>query len=353
MSSYYTKAQLEAMRKASIRARLEAGLERLATQLSIEYKNDIDFCKSSNIITTVFEDHEIVGEYDEENEVDANSIYADDEYSIDEHVELDFSVLLEMVPKENRLVTELNDWLDKANQRVILRKKDEEDRIRLLKALSEIVQDDSLDIEDKIKAVRMRVMAYIDSSYIPTDSEMHEITEEYFEYVALCQMLDVTPREKYPYRIRLEIARMKSVLEKRAQDEYIMETIQEIMTELGCNMREEVVLDHVNGQRFKVEGHEVCDVFVGNDGSGIMFEPIVETADRNIASSKVESDIGHICSLYKELEDRAFERGIVLNRVYLESITAQECCTEENMRAQKKKKKKSISQKLKAIGQEG
>lgn len=352
MSSYYTTAQLEAMRKAKLKADLTAGIERLSTQLRQEYRNDIECCKSSNIYASIFAEDEVVSGYDDENVVDASNIYLNDVEEIKEHEELDFSVLLAVVPRENILVAELDEWLDKAEQRVILRKKDEEDRIRLLKVLGEIVQDASLDIEDKIKAVKMRVTAYIDSSYIPTDTELNEISEDYFEYVALCQMLDITPREKYPYRVRLEVARMKAVLEKRAQDEYIMETIQEIMTELGCNMRDEAVLDHVSGRRFRVDGHEICDVFVGSDGSGIMFEPIVENTDKNTSTANIENDISHVCSLYKELEDRAFERGIVLNRVYLEPLTAQECCTEEKVSAQKKKKRKSISQKLKAIGQE-
>lgn len=94
-------------------------------------------------------------------------------------------------------------------------------------------------------------------------------------------------------------------------------------------------------------------MFVGSDGSGIMFEPIVEISRNNVSTATIETDIGHVCSLYKEVEDRAFERGIVLNRVYLEPLTAQECCTEEKVSAQKKKKRKSISQKLKAIRQEG
>lgn len=353
MSSYYTTAQLEAMRKAKLKADLLAGIERLSVQLKQEYKNDVECCRSSNIVTSIFAEDEVLSGYDDDNEVDASNIYLINVDDSCEHEKLDFSALLAVAPKENILVTELNEWIEKADQRVILRKNDEEDRIRLLKILSEIVQDTSLDIEDKIKAVRMRVTAYIDSSYIPTETELREISEDYFEYVALCQMLDITPREKYPYRVRLEIARMKTVLEKRAQDEYIMETIQEIMTELGCNMREEAVLDHVNGRRFKVDGHEVCDVFVGSDGSGIMFEPIVETSNNNVSTVNIETDIGHVCSLYKKLEDRAFERGIVLNRVYLEPLTAQECCSEEKVSAQKKKKRKSISQKLKAIGQEG
>lgn len=353
MSSYYTTAQLEAMRKAKLKADLLAGIERLSVQLKQEYKNDVECCKGANIVTSVFAEDEVISGYDDENVVDSCNIYVSESEVSYEHEELDFSVLLSVVPKENILVSELNEWLAKADKRVILRKKDEEDRIRLLEVLGEIVQNEAMDIEDKIKAVRMRVSAYIDSSYIPTESEMDVISEEYFEYVALCQMLDVTPREKFPYRVRIEIERMKAVLEKRAQEEYVMETIQEIMTELGCSMRDEAVLDHVNGRRFKVNNHEICDVFVGSDGSGIMFEPIVDTSNKNTSNANIQSDIGHVCSLYKELEDRAFERGIVLNRVYLEPLTAQECCTEEKVSAQKKKKRKSISQKLKAIGQEG
>lgn len=351
MSSYLTTAQLEAMRKARIKNELLVGIKHLSVQLSMEYKNDVECYKCSNMVSTIFVEDQGVSGYDDDNEVDISSIQRDDDIKID-HEELDFSDLLQTIHKESSLETELNDWIKKADCRVILRKKDEEDRIRLLSILSEVVQDNSLDIEDKIKNVKMRVEAYLNSSYTPTQAEQQAISEEYFEYVALCQMLDVTPREKYPYRIHLEIDRMKAVLEKRANDEYIMETIHEIMSDLGCSNAEDAILDHVIGSKFKVDGHEVCDVFVGRDGAGIMFEPIVDASDKNVSNTERKSDIEHVCSLYKEIEDRAFERGILLNRVYLEPLSVQDCCTEEKVTSAKKKKKKSISQKLKMIGQE-
>lgn len=354
MSSYYTTAQLEAMRKEKLKADLLSGIEKLATQLRTEYKNDVESCKSQNIVNSIFMEDEEISGCEEINVVDINFVNSSFASYNAEHDELDFSKLLIVNDIDNPLETELNAWISKIDNRIIFSEKDEQDRSRLMEVLGKIISDGQLDIEDKIKAVRMRVDAYLQGAYVLTDNDKNELTNEYFEYVALCQMLDLTPNEKYPYRIKKEITRMKNVLEKRTQDEYIMETVQNIMTELGCNLKEEAILDHVMGHKFSINRHEICDIFVGNDGSGIMFEPIVEAnTKRTIEQRKIESDIGYVCSLYKELEDKAFEAGVILNRVYLETIDVQQCCSEEKVSVQKSKRKKSISQKLKMISQEG
>lgn len=353
MSSSYSVAELEAMRKAKVLAELNEGIEKLKLRLQTSSNNDIEEIKRGNYAISVFSDEEVFERKVEANAVNEEDINSSFNLDTEYREEIDFSKLLFAVARENVLLVDLKEWINKVENRGIYRKKDEVDRARLLKALEMIIQDQQMDVEEKIQGVKMRVESYLSHAYELTVAEQDEINRDYLHYVALCQMLDITPREKYPYRVRCEIDRMQSVLEKRAQNEYIMETIQDILTDMGCTLKGEAILDHVQGMTFSVNGNEICDVFVGNDGNGLMFEPIVQTKKESLTANDIQNDIGHVCSLYKEMEDRAFDKDIVFKHIYMDSVDAKQCCREERVTTQKKNKKKSISHKLKTLSQEG
>ena len=68
---------------------------------------------------------------------------------------------------------------------------------------------------------------------------------------------------------------------------------------MGCQIKEDAILDHTLGQVFSVAGHPLCDVFVGNDGSGIMFEPIGQSRGGSLEKKRqIEASANHVCSLY-------------------------------------------------------
>ena len=96
-----------------------------------------------------------------------------------------------------------------------------------------------MDIEDKIRSIKMRVMSYLQGKQVLTVDEINKIRDRYYEYVALCQFLELTPTENTPYRVEQEIERMKAVVEKRKQTEYIMQVIQSIMEKMGCQIKED------------------------------------------------------------------------------------------------------------------
>lgn len=356
MSSYYTAAQLEAMRRAKIQQDLSDAIQRLREQLQTEHANTVQLSASANIKLSVFADDAVTGGCQESTEVTAASLQRGSAQAAAKRDELDFSGLLFASHKKpTRLELEFDAWVKKVNERPVLSEQDAKDRTRLLAALANTMQAPG-DIEDKLRAARMRVTSYLQGAAVVTPAERARMESDYFQYCALCQLLEVKPTERYPYRVRQEIRRMTEVLETRKQNEYIMNVIEDVMEELGCHVRDDAVLDHTMGQVYAVDGHPLCDVFVGNDGTGIMFEPVGESREGSVEKRRqIESSANSICSLYGELEERAAERGVILKRVYLAPAQIGQMCVQSDIseRRESRKRRKAAGQKQKAMGTEG
>lgn len=356
MSSYYTTAQLEAMRRARIKQELAESIQRLREQMQTEHVNSVQMTAGANIETTVIMTDDAVRGYSKNAVITGAMLQTEDSQSGVEHDDLDFSGLLLTHIKRTRLEQELDSWVKKVDERPILTEKDEKDRIRLLAELSKTVQATATDIEDKIRSVKMRVSAYLQGAAGITDDDKGKMEATYFEYCALCEMLEIKPTEKIPYRVEKEVARMTSVLEKRRQDEYVMDVIEEIMEDLGCTAKDDAVLDHTVGRMYAVDGHPLCDVFVGNDGSGIMFEPVGESKGGSLERQRqIESSANSICSLYATIEERAAGKGVILNRVYIEPARVGEMCVQSDIseRSAAKKQRKASARKQRALDSEG
>lgn len=356
MSSYYTAAQLEAMRKARLKQDLSDNIQKLKDQLKTEHSNSAQISYASNIELSVFASDDSVSGYKGTVTATRAILNEDGKRTVEKMDALDFSGLLfSTYNKPKRLELELDSWVKKIDERPVVTEKDETDRTRLIAELSKILQASDMDIEDKVKSVKMRVTSFLLGTIRLTEAEKKSIESDYYQYCALCQLLEVNPTEKYPYRIRKEIARMTAVLEKRQQDEYIMDTIEDIMDELGCHVKNDAVLDHTLGQIYAVDGHPLCDVFIGNDGSGIMFEPIGESKDGSLEKRrKIESSANSICSLYGKLEEKAAERGVMLKRVYIEPAEIDRMCVHSdiNESSTRKRQRRSAVQKQRAMGTE-
>lgn len=357
MSSYYTTAQLEAMRKARLKQELADSIQRLKEQLQIEHKNNVQMTAGSNIETTVFIADDSVGGYSKSAVLTGAMLQIEEGQSDAKRDELDFSGLLFSAHKKpTKLEQELDSWVKKVDERPSISEKDEKDRTRLLAELARTIQASATDIEDKIRSVKMRVSTYLQGAVRVNDADKEKIESTYFEYCALCEMLEVKPTERLPYRVEKEVARMTSVLEKRRQDEYVMDVIEGIMEDLGCHAKDDAVLDHTVGQMYAVDGHPLCDVFIGNDGSGIMFEPVGESKGGSLERQRqIESSANSICSLYATLEERAAEKGVILKRVYAEPAHIDEMCVQSDIseRSARKKQRKTSTQKQRALNSEG
>ncbi len=353
MSSYYTTAELEAMRKARLKKELADSIQKLKEQLQQEHGTSAQVVPGTNIETTVFvADNETSG-YTKRAVVTAEMLQTVSGESCSGREELDFSDLLFSEHKKpTKLELELNSWIMKADERPIISEKDEKDRTRLLAELAKTVKESATDIEDKVRAVKMRVTSYLQGAARVTDAEKERIESGYYEYCALCHMLEVNPVETLPYRVEKEIERMTAVLEKRRQDEYVMEVIEGIMEELGCHPKDDAVLDHTVGQMYAVDGHPLCDVFIGNDGSGIMFEPVGESKEGSLDKKRqIENSANSICSMYAVLEEKAAEKGVIMRRVYIEPAHIGEMCVQSDIseRREHKKQRKSSAPKQQAL----
>ena len=356
MSSYYTSAQLEARRRAQLKQELTDAFQKLKEQLQTEHSNNAHISSSSNIEVSVFVTDDSAGGYTKDFAVTGAMLQSESEQTSTNRDELDFSGLLFSAHKKpTRLELELDSWVQRLDERPIVSEKDEKDRTRLLFELSKTIQESAMDIEDIIRAVKMRVTSYLQGSARVTSTDKANMESDYYQYCALCQMLDVKPTEKYPYRIKKEIARMTALLENRNQDKYIMSVIEDVMEELGCHAKDDAVLDHTVGQLYSVDGHPLCDVFIGNDGSGIMFEPVGDSKDGSLERRRlIESSANSICSLYGQLEEKAAERGVILNRVYIEPARIDQMCVQSDISEKnaRKKQRKTTVQKQKAMGTE-
>lgn len=344
MSSYYTAAQLEEMRKARIRAELSDAIQRLKEQLQTAHSYSVKMSGSSNIELSVFAADDSGQGYNKKTVISAESLRQESKQAVGKRDVLDFSDLLySSKSKPTKLEQELDSWIQKANERPIISEKDELDRTRLMSELAKTVHASSMDIEDKLLSVKMRVTSYLRGAAKLTAAEKDSMESLYYQYCAMCQMLEVAPRETYPYRIKKAIKEMNATLEKRSQNQYIMRVIEEVMNELGCHVKDDAVLDHTIGQMFSVDGHPLCDVFIGNDGSGIMFQPVGESKDGSLEKRRqIENSANSICSLYDKLEEKAAERGVILKRVFMapadiESMFVQSDISERGARKRQKK----------------
>lgn len=357
MSSYYTTAQLEVMRKARLKQELADSIQKLKEQLQTEHVNSVQVTAGANIETTVFVKDDAVGGYSRNAIVTGAMLQTEDIQTSSKQDELDFSGLLVSAHrKPTKLEQELDSWIKRVEERPIVSEKDEKDRIRLLAELEKTIHVSAIDIEDKIKSVKMRVSAYLQGAERITDADKEKMESTYSEYCALCEMLEVKPTEKFPYRVEKEVTRMTAVLEKRRQDEYVMDIIEDIMENLGCHAKDDAVLDHTVGQMYAVDGHPLCDVFIGHDGSGIMFEPVGESKDGSLERQRqIENSANSICSLYSTLEERAAEKGVILKRVYIEPAHIKEMCVQADIskRKDRKKQKKTSTSKQRALNSEG
>lgn len=355
MSSYYTTAQLEAMRKERIRKEMEDSLKQLKEQLQKESVNTIQVADSANVILSVFASDDALSGYKPNQSAVISIKKADTVVEQKPKVE-DLSCLLESPSKKNsKMEIELDQLIHTIDNRLILTEKDEKDRQRLLLEVQRIVNSTSMNIADKVSSVKMRVVSYLQSGTKKSKEIEQQIESRYYDYCALCKMLDTQPSVILPYKVEQEIQRLLPMLETRKQQEYIMGALSELLDELGCHVKEEAILDHTSGTLFSVDGHPLCDVFVGSDGSGIMFEPVGESKTGSLDRQRqIENSANSICELYSVLEDKALEKGIVLKRVYAVPSHIQEMCVRSDLveAAEKKKHSKRSAEKQQAMKME-
>lgn len=372
MSSGYATTRIDRERAEQLRRQREQALKAAKEQLRKDLLANLDSAKAMTkegapssvglttvtlLQQTVLVEDEISGGTKLRLMVDAGQIDVPEQTDADktraeiarrEREELDFSSLLYGADgrRPSRAEMELNALLQKVDDRPVLTEKDADARKRLRAEISAVMSNDSYDAREKADILKMRIDSYLLGGRTLTRDDELRIEDDYLEYCALCAMVGMKPVETLPYRVANEIQRLTSVLEKRKENEYIMEVLESVMEELGCHVKEEAVMGGAVGQLFSVDGTPICDVFMAVENSGIMFEPVAEVRPSTLDKKRqVESSVERICTLYDEIERRAAEKGVILTRVYRDPANADAMCVQSDItehRGRKERKKGTV-----------
>ena len=309
-SSYYSTAELEAMRKEQIRQDLLQSVAAIRQQLSVTvgsapaaavtaYHTTISISESDEIVsafkdvrTTAFRGEKLILET------------------------LDFSSLLESVPlRENAIHTRISKAVARIDDRAILSRLDMEANDKLISSINDLLRDKGLDSEHTAAMVEMRVNAYLASGRTMTAELKEQIDAQRAEYRALCDMCGAREEEVPPDEMDKAIRKMTATLLKEREDAYIAEVIENAMSKLGFHTLHNCTLSGSPGMLYAVDGTPLCDVFVSNDGSDFLFETVAKGRGTLNQRRQTEENALTICSKYEQLAEEATLHGVKLRCV--------------------------------------
>ena len=310
-SSYYTAAQLEAMRKEELRQSLLLRIASMKKQLEdTSDKAPAEGESFSNIEVTVAQtDAGLSG-------VEKTSVSAAAFLGETKNVTaLDFSSILASVSTKNSPLSEkLTALLARIDERPILRKEDQKEQERLISGIHKIMLDKKMDIEDTINLAEMRILSYLSSNQTSSSRDVARFEELRLEYRALCHLLSETEQPLLLDELESSVPKMEAVLLKHEENEYIIRAIEESMEAVGFRMQESCSLEKMEGALYAVDNSPLCDVFVAQDGGGFLFETVMKSGEESLnRRNQVEENARSICSKYNMLEEEAAKRGVILN----------------------------------------
>ena len=144
MSSYYTTAQLEAMRKARLKAELLENVDKIRAQLLEKHQNDVVVSAATNIEITVTNDDEGISGFQSSVQIGEELRH---EQLLSSRSILDLSSLLQEshnVP--SMMEQEIEKLIDSIDQRAVLTEQDVIDKDRILHETSKTLCDPGMDI---------------------------------------------------------------------------------------------------------------------------------------------------------------------------------------------------------------
>ena len=153
----------------------------------------------------------------------------------------------------------------------------------------------------------------------------------YSEYTALCKLYHFVMQE-YPFSVesisvlKAEIKRIKDISEKQAEQSYIQQALDEVMTEMGYSILGSREVTKRNGRHFRNElftygEGTAVNVTYSPDGKIAMELGGLDTTDRTPTDDESVAlcgDMEDFCDSFKEIEQRLLVKGVVLaSRVQL------------------------------------
>ena len=354
MSSYYTTAQLEEMRRARLRQELEDNLrqmkERLRERLEAPAESRVERTTAEKIVLTAVDRDAGTSGYRIDSEIGAGESGT---VPAEARREVDLSALLDWdAERAQRAEGPFDKLLAQVEERAVLTEEDRRARERIVSELKALAARSGENEEDRLAEASWRLKIYLRAGTPAAQVDRAAAEERLLEYRALCRLAEAVPTASMPGEVEKECARLTALLEKRRQDAYIMDTLTELMGELGCSVVGETVLDHTEGQLFSVDGHPLCDVFMGADASGILFEPVAESREGSLDRRRqIERSANSICAMYGELEALAAQRGIILRRVYQDPAELEKLYVRGDVRTEKGRQRRRQARE-KAVGTE-
>jgi len=204
--------------------------------------------------------------------------------------------------------------------------------------LNELLNDDELDYE-YFKDLIDRRFGSLKKKISMLEPE--DVTEELFEYYALCELLGEKPKKIKKENIKAESKRLLERYTEKKKEDYVYQNLMEVFAELNMSVVDEMELDGLLGHRVVDESLPDCSIFMSMDGEGIVFETVAEVENPDSLSSDkkamMEESAHKVCQKHLMVIRKMQERGIFLR------IECEEKPKAERMRKIKKSNSRKIA----------
>lgn len=201
---------------------------------------------------------------------------------------------------------------------------------RLVNAIEKINQIENDDFLQNFRAVTLKPLADECKRYVELKTKFGDDFEELNnKYISLCKLLhmhykEFTLSEESCDELEKEIASLEDELCKAQEQEYIADTVDAVMEEMGYNLIGNRSVTKKSGKRFRDELYTFSEgtaVNIRYDDQGKISMELggIDTTDRIPTDSEMEKlcdDMNNFCDKFTELEKRLAEKGIVCkNRI--------------------------------------
>lgn len=151
--------------------------------------------------------------------------------------------------------------------------------------------------------------------------------EKYTEYVVLCESLNLEPKQfslnkDSLYYIESEIVRLDELSQKQAEDNFIKQSITEVMNEMGYQVigdAKDTVDDYLSNAIYQFDENTAIALTLDTNGNISMEIGSLDDCDRDPdakEAAQLKADMDVFCSKHKEFKERLTKKGINLKFVH-------------------------------------
>ena len=146
--------------------------------------------------------------------------------------------------------------------------------------------------------------------------EPEDITEELFEYYALCELTGTKPKKLKKESLKAENQKLLQQYTDKKKEDYVYQNLMEVFAELDMSVVDEMELDGLLGHKVVDAALPDFSIFMSLDSGGIVFETVAEVESTDSISSDknalIEESAHKICQKHLMVIRKMQERGISL-----------------------------------------